>query len=151
MSEDTLQRPAAPRTGGDRPLRVLRGLAAPIGLVLVGAAGVAYLGAVDPNEAGHYPTCPFLELTGLYCPGCGSLRALHALAHGDVGTALARNPLMVASLPLLAFVWLAWVRRAVTGRSREWAAPPSAVWTLLAVVIAFAVLRNLPGFTWLAP
>ena len=42
---------------------------------------------VDPNQPGHYPTDPFLAITGLYCPGCGTLRALHALARGDLLTA----------------------------------------------------------------
>src|SRR5690606_39698923 len=38
----------------------------------------------DPNASCIYPTCPFLYLTGWYCPGCGSLRALPALTHLDV-------------------------------------------------------------------
>ena len=33
------------------------------------AAAVGYVAAVDPNESGHYPTCPFLAVTGLLLPG----------------------------------------------------------------------------------
>lgn len=126
-------------------------LAAPGGTALLAATVVGYVGAVDPNQAGHYPTCPFLFVTGLYCPGCGSLRAVHALAHGDVPEALSRNPLTVLSVPLLVALWVLWTRRRLTGRRRSWAAPGWAIWGLLAVVIAFWILRNLPGFAFLAP
>lgn len=128
-----------------------RRLVPPLATAVLGAAVVGYVGLVDPNQAGHYPTCPFLFLTGLYCPGCGSLRALHALAHVDVVTAVDRNPLMGAAIPLLLWTWLRWTRRAARGRSRTSAAPPWAVWSLLGVILGFWVLRNVPGLEWLAP
>ncbi len=114
-------------------------------------ASVAYVAAVDPNSPGHYPTCPFLAITGFYCPGCGSLRAVHALAHGHLAHALGSNPLTVAAVPLLLAAWLGWLRRSRTGRGRSWAAPGWAVWALLGVVVAFWCLRNVPGLTWLGP
>jgi hypothetical protein len=128
-----------------------RGVTSPA-VVAASAAGVlGLLAAVDPNEPGHYPTCPFLALTGYWCPGCGSLRALHAIAHGDLGTALARNPFTVLSAAGLAVVWLLWVRRSWLGRSRSWVAPAWLLYTLLAGVLAYWVLRNVPGWTWLSP
>lgn len=138
---------------GHRPGRrdTARRLLGPIGGALGGVAGVAVVATVDPNEPGHYPTCPFLAVTGRYCPGCGSLRAVHALAHGDVGEALARNPLLVASVPLVLVLWGLWVRRTVTGKQRTWAAPAWWIWGLLVLVLAYWVARNLPGATWLAP
>jgi hypothetical protein len=126
------------------------GLRAPAAVLGLAVAAVAYLGAVDPNAPGHYPTCPFLFVTGLDCPGCGSLRALHALAHGDFTTAMARNPLTLAGMAVLAFLWVAWLRRSVTGAPRRWAAPPWMLRALLGLVLSFWVLRNLPGFAWLA-
>jgi hypothetical protein len=126
-------------------------LAGPVGVALVAAGAAVYLGLVDPNQPGHYPTCPFLAVTGLACPGCGSLRALHALAGLDLGTALARNPLTVAALPLLVTIWAGWTLRSVTGRPRRRAAPGWLLWCLLALVLGFAVLRNLPGQQWLGP
>jgi hypothetical protein len=114
-------------------------------------AALAWVGSVDPNEPGHYPTCPFLALTGWFCPGCGSLRALHALTHGDLRTALARNPLMVLTVPVLVVWWAAWLVREVRHRPRHWAAPAWTIWALLVLVLAFAVARNLPGALFLAP
>jgi hypothetical protein len=126
-------------------------LARPVLVAGAALAGVAWVGSVDPNEPGHYPTCPFLSVTGWFCPGCGSLRALHALAHGDLRTALARNPLMVLTVPMLMAWWTAWLVREVRRRPRRWAAPAWTIWGLLVLVLAFSVARNLPGAAFLAP
>ncbi|MGN1359189.1 MAG: DUF2752 domain-containing protein [Kiritimatiellia bacterium] len=40
--------------------------------------------------------------TGWQCPGCGTLRGLHALLHLRFAEAWQLNPFMVVSLPLLA-------------------------------------------------
>lgn len=114
-------------------------------------AALAWVGSVDPSEPGHYPTCPFLAVTGWFCPGCGSLRALHALAHGDLGAALARNPLMVLTVPALIGWWGAWLVRSVRRLPRRWAAPAWMIWAFLGLVLAFTVARNLPGAAFLAP
>lgn len=126
---------------------------APAALVAgAAAAAVAVLATVDPHEAGHYPTCPFLWLTGLYCPGCGSLRAVHDLAHLDVVGAWSMNPLLLVVAPFLVGSWFAWVRRTATGRPRRRVAPAWAVWGLLVVVLAYWVARNVPALApWLAP
>jgi hypothetical protein len=120
--------------------------------VAAAAAGVLFLvTAVDPNEAGHYPTCPFLWVTGLYCPGCGALRTLHALGHADLATAAGLNVLVLAAVPLLVAWWVRWTYRQWRGTPRRWLAPGWSLWTLLVVVVAFGVLRNLPWFAVLAP
>ena len=64
----------------------------------LGAGAFGVLRRIDPNVAGNpLPPCPLRALTGLYCPGCGSTRTLHALLHGDLATAMAMNPLLVVS------------------------------------------------------
>ena len=138
---------AAPPTPVGRGRRLLSPALVSIG----GAAVCTVLYVVDPETPGHYPTCPFLALTGHYCPGCGSLRAVHALLHGDVRLALQRNPLAVVTAVLLLAGMFIWVRRLWQGRQRTWVVPAWLLYCLLAVVLAFWALRNVPGWTWLSP
>lgn len=128
-----------------------RAVLLPLGVAAAALAGAAYVSAVDPNVAGHYPTCPFLALTGWYCPGCGALRAVHALARGDLSTALARNPLAVVAAGYLVVTWVLWLDRTARGRPRRWLAPPWVLYGVLGAILMFWVLRNVPGWTWLSP
>jgi len=121
----------------------------------VAGGAAAVLGGLvvrDPNVAGHYPTCPFLAVTGLYCPGCGALRGLRALAGGDPAAMFGYNAMLVVGVVLLAWAWLAWTGRC-TGRWRLRPLPGSAVfdWALLSLIVAFTVARNLPFGSALAP
>ncbi len=124
-------------------------------VVLAGAVlGASVLLHVrDPHRSGSWGLCPWLLLTGTYCPGCGGLRAVNDLTHGDVVAAASSNLLFVGSLPLVLFFWGRWlvdrwrgVRRTVETRTAFLGAG-----AFLAVALAFAVLRNLPGWGWLAP
>jgi hypothetical protein len=56
----------------------------------------------------------------------------------------------VLTLPVLLVAWTAWLRRTITGRAQR-ALPLAALWTGLAIVGAFWVLRNVPAGSWLAP
>ncbi|HYH72856.1 MAG TPA: DUF2752 domain-containing protein [Nocardioides sp.] len=138
-------RPPFEASGGGR-----RGLA-PLGVAAAAAAVVTTIGLLDPNVSGHYPTCPWLAVTGTFCPGCGSLRAIHALAHGDPVTALARNPLAVLAIGWLALWFVVWARRTTTGRVRTTMAPAWVLYGILGVIVTYWVARNVPGWTWLSP
>ncbi|MFJ2115113.1 DUF2752 domain-containing protein, partial [Streptomyces sp. NPDC087850] len=85
-----------------------RRLLAPLATLAGVVAAFTYVGLVDPNESGHYPVCPMYALTGLYCPGCGGLRSAHAIAHGEVATALGDNALAVVGYAAFAVVWVVW-------------------------------------------
>ena len=97
-----------------------------------------------------FPPCPLYAATGLYCPGCGSTRAVHHLLHGHLAAAFGYNPLMVVSLPLLAY---AVVREFVRGLPPARPLPPWTVWAIFAVLVTFGIVRNLPGVAgrWAAP
>lgn len=136
------------------PTRLARGRSAvliPLGVAASAMVAIAYVANVDPNAVGHYPTCPFLAVTGWYCPGCGTLRAVHALAHGDLMTAWSRNPLAVVGLGYLLVTWVLWFERTVTGRRPTWMAPPWVLYGVLGAILTFWVLRNIPGWTFLSP
>jgi len=130
-----------------------RGVRTPVLIAGVLLAGSVALHLRDPHRSGSYGFCPWLALTGTYCPGCGGLRAVNDLTHGNVLAAASSNLLFVASLPFVAVWWLrsfadGWrgVRRQLSDRS---------AYVVLVVVLSstmvFWVLRNLPFASWLTP
>jgi hypothetical protein len=121
--------------------------------VLAAVAGAAgYLALVDPSRPGHYPTCPFYGLTGYYCPGCGSLRMIHALTHGHVAEAFGRNALTFVTLPFLAYLWVRWAVAVRRGRPlRAGVLRPWVIIIFSVVATVFWVVRNLPAGHALAP
>ena len=132
--------------------RRLRALVPPAVLLAAAAAAVACAGLVDPGEPGHYPTCPFLWATGLYCPGCGSMRMVHALVHGNVARAFGFNPLAFTLLPVIGLLWILWAVSAVRGVPlRAPVVRPAAVGVLSTLLVVYWVARNLPFGQALAP
>lgn len=128
-----------------------RRLAVPAGVLAAVLGAFAYVGAVDPNEPGHYPACPLLRYTGVYCPGCGGLRSAHAVVHGDFLAALQDNAMAVAGYVLFAVVWTVWVVRAARGRPLRIDLGPVQLWAAGALLLVFTVVRNLPVGGWLHP
>ncbi len=140
--------PAAPAPQPSVPRRLGRPLAA---LVAV-AAPTLYVASVDPNTPGHYPTCPLLQATGWWCPGCGGLRSVHALSHGDLFTAVHDNVLVVVLAAVLAVLWLRWTWAAVSGGRAPVVTLGGRRAVLLGVLLVlFMALRNLPIGIGLAP
>ncbi|MGA1236046.1 MAG: DUF2752 domain-containing protein [Limisphaerales bacterium] len=76
--------------------------------------GILY--AFPPGDYGFYPQCGLHAWTGLHCPGCGSLRAVHHLTHGRVLAAAGSNALLVFGLGAFAGVLVAARHRCRTGR-----------------------------------
>lgn len=122
--------------------------------LIVGGLLVActtYIALVDPNRPGHYPLCPTKMFFGIDCPGCGGLRATHALAHGDVLLAFDHNALFVALVPFLVVGYLLWLYRAWTGRSPRMT-PARARWdqtwpiALMLGSLLFMIVRNVTPF-----
>jgi hypothetical protein len=126
-------------------------LATPTAVLAAVAGAFAYVGAVDPNQPGHYPVCPLYRFTGLYCPGCGGLRSAHAFIHGDLATALHDNALAVVAFLAFAVVWTFWASRAARGRPGRITLGPVQLWSLGVLVAVFTVVRNLPFGGWLHP
>jgi hypothetical protein len=107
------------------------------------AAVVLYI--FPPIESPFYPRCIVYSLTGLQCPGCGTLRALHRLLHGDVYAAFQFNPLLIGLIPVFGFAGFS--RAARSGNFKELftsSLPARWIWLLLAGIVAFTIARNIP-------
>ena len=116
------------------------------GWCVAGCIVGAFLYLYSPEATRWYPRCPFHFFTGLNCPGCGSLRALHAVLHGQVIEALCFNPLLVVCLPIVG-TWLA-VRvfgALALNRTLELRLPSSLGFAIAVAVVVFFILRNLPA------
>lgn len=106
------------------------------------ALGAAILFCFDPSQYAFYPHCIFHQVTGYLCPGCGGLRAIHQLLHGNLASAWHFNALLVASLLPLS-LWTIVILRGryfhgrVHGQFRlAW------LWSGVAVILLFGILRN---------
>ena len=107
----------------------------------------------DPHRSGSWGICPWLALTGTYCPGCGGLRAVNDLTHGDVLGAASSNLLFVGIVPLLGLWWLRRMSDAWRGVRRTVEEQVALRLTVLVVggSLVFWVVRNLPFAGWLTP
>jgi hypothetical protein len=127
--------------------RVLR-----ISIFIIAAGAILLLYFFIEPKNGILPKCFFHELTGLYCPGCGVQRSLHALLNGHILTAIDYNLLFILFLPLIIYFILAFV----LGKkhpSSSFIYRSAFSFTVVILVVSFWVLRNIPftPFSWLAP
>ena len=120
-------------------------------LTLIAAGLAVFVFFFNPTKYGFYPVCLFHRFTGLNCPGCGMTRALYALLHGDLLTALRDNALLVLGIPavLARGLWLA--AQKSRGRPTPNFLPDKYLWVLLFIALTFTILRNLPAFAFLSP
>jgi len=110
---------------------------------------------IYPTYSKYFPKCLFYTFTGLYCPGCGSQRAVVALLHGNILTAFHNNLLAVTALPFLfySFVILCVNTPGKKQLDDKIFYSPVFVRVVLISVVAFGILRNIPAypFSLLAP
>jgi Protein of unknown function (DUF2752) len=144
---DAQRQPAPPKITGRPSLGLF--VAATLAFAVVSGAAVLFF--FDPTKNNFYPICQFHLLTGLYCPGCGATRATYQLLHGNCLAALHFNALYVIALAMLAARGIWFLKRKYYCQPVRFFIPPNALWTLLVVAIVFVVLRNIPGFSFLAP
>ncbi|MFT4262737.1 MAG: DUF2752 domain-containing protein [Nocardioides sp.] len=118
------------------------------------AAATLALHLRDPHDQGAWGFCPLYKVTGIYCPGCGGLRAVNDLTDGHVGQALSSNLLVTVGIPVavvLLALWFVsrWRDRPPPRLPDEWS---RRAWTGLAAgALLFTLLRNTPAGSWLAP
>lgn len=109
----------------------------------------------NPADDSFFLVCPFKYVTGYHCPGCGSQRAIHQLAHGNLRIAWGYNPLMVLSIPLVLYGFgiKSWNYLYSTDYRFKLFYNNFFVYTYFFVVLLFWILRNVPlaPFNSLAP
>ena len=104
-----------------------------ISLGVVAVVGLAVMYWFSPENYGFYPRCPLFALTGLQCAGCGALRAMHAMLHGDFVQAFRFNPLLFVAVPFL--IVLLFKPALAMNRFVAWSA--------VIVAVVYSICRNL--------
>ena len=110
------------------------------------AAGLAFLILLAffyPTARRFFPICPSAPFFHIYCPGCGSTRAVWCLLHGDVVGSLRNNVML---LPILLTAGALLIRPELQKHYR-W------INAFVALLILYTILRNVPvyPFTLLRP
>jgi len=117
-----------------------------LSILITGLAATFLLYTFNPADSLFYAPCLFHAITGLYCPGCGSLRAMHQLLHMHFSAAFKLNPLFVLSIPLLVYLLL----RSRFFKPKKYSSnsdiPAFLIWIYLYVVALFWIIRNIPSY-----
>ena len=116
------------------------------------AAALLYLYFTGEGEGAGIP-CMFHQITGFYCSGCGSSRALRSILHLDFYQALRYNAIFTLCVPLFAVYFgalgISYIRFGkdkISGKISMFT-----VWIIIAAAILYGILRNIPAFAFLAP
>lgn len=99
---------------------------------------------MDPSIYTIFPKCPFLVVTGLECPGCGSQRSFHQLLHFNIAGAFRQNPLVVIFGP---YILLGLYIEYIGGKDkftqiRSFLFGKIAAMVILVIIIGFWIGRN---------
>jgi len=101
-------------------------------MYIISIVGLVFLYFYNPQDMPFFPRCPFYALTGYKCPGCGTLRAIHALLHCRFANAFNLNPFLFVAIPIVSGVLV----------SKRFASSVPFGKCVFALTIVYWVLRN---------
>lgn len=98
-----------------------------------------------------YPRCPFYLFTGLFCPGCGSIRAITSMIRGNFRQAFHYNILIIEAVFLFLFVLVLQMSVSETQRQRIIGNLYSTFFIkiVLIIIMCFFILRNIPVYPFI--
>lgn len=94
--------------------------------------------------------CLFHKITNLYCPGCGVTRMIDSLLHFHIAQAFSYNAL-VFILIILVFIYFLINIICYIVLKKTFKIPNYVFNILVVLSIGFAIIRNIPYFSYLAP
>jgi len=122
-------------------------------LVVIIALAVLFF-LLDPSKNQLFPRCIFHSLTGYYCPGCGSQRAIHNLLHLDIAGVVGNNFLFLPAVLAIIYHYI----HPFLNKKFNWRLPnffymKNTPWVIFGIILLFWLLRNLQLFPFsvLAP
>ena len=124
-----------------------------IGLLFIGLIVAILYFYFSPNTS-FFPRCPLYSTTGIYCPGCGSQRAMHSFLHLDFKGVLKYNVLFFFGVIVFIYHLVVNILNNYYGKNiKNVLYHKKAPILILILIIIFWILRNIPvyPFTLLAP
>jgi hypothetical protein len=100
----------------------------------------------NPYVDSLIPPCPFYTITGLKCPGCGSLRAIYNLFNLEFVNAFNENPLLIISVPYLLLLFYFNLSSLKLKRDKKISNilfRKNAIIIALSIILGFWVIRNI--------
>lgn len=105
---------------------------------------------IDPSTTAFFPKCPFLSLTGIYCPGCGSQRAIHHILQGHILTGIRHNYMFLLVIVVLSYQAIIFIINKLGKKTYNNLLHKSkTTYTILVLVILFWIMRNIPYFPFM--
>lgn len=123
------------------------------GAVNIGLVGLillikCYLAFVSIPIVKMFGQCLFAKALHLYCPGCGGTRAVASLLRFDFLTSLRYNPLVLMFVSLFVYYDIKAVINIIKGKDKVLGLNAKLLFVILAVVLAFFILRNALLLIW---
>lgn len=121
--------------------------------ILLGCVLLIYFFA-DPSSTAFFPACPLYKYTGIYCPGCGSQRATHAMLHLNFKELFQQNVLFLFGfIALLYHITIVFFNSFFNKNYKNYLYQKNTLLLILFIILVFWVLRNIPfyPFNLLAP
>jgi hypothetical protein len=110
-------------------------------LIFIGVLAYFYLLNPDGNSP-YFLKCPFYQISGYQCPGCGSQRAFHEVLHLRLGNAFQQNALFVLAIPYVLVIFYTNFNKEKHQKLRQMLIGNKTLLFLLVVAIFFGILRN---------
>ncbi len=121
--------------------------------LLVAVAVYFYVRSPELRELVRPDHCLFYRLTGLLCPACGATRSVIHLLNGNILLALKSNVLAVMMMPLFFYILFLILKVFINPRFSlaQVRIAPVWLWSWLAIILLFWLIRNIPAFSFLRP
>ncbi|MBV1888330.1 MAG: DUF2752 domain-containing protein [Urechidicola sp.] len=120
-------------------------------IILIIAIAIYYF-LIDPSRM--FLNCPIYATVGIYCPGCGSQRALYDLLHLNIIGVFEHNLLFAFGVMLVAYqIIITSINSVFNKNIKNLLYHKKTPIVILIIVVIFWILRNITKypFNWLAP
>ena len=105
---------------------------------------------VNPKNVELFPKCPLYATTGIYCPGCGSQRAMHHLLNFNFYGVVQQNILFIFGILTVTYYWTIKVLNLIFNKKYyNYIYHPKTPVLILIFVILFWILRNISYYPFI--